>query len=294
MKTIAVLTDFSRRSVHAAMFALHLAKKIKADVLLFNAFEVPAYAINSMQIDGPFEDYDEIKNVTENKLISLSRELENEIKGKSIPGTYLPAITCRCEEGAIANNIADIEEDKNVVLIVLATHGADDISAFMMGNNCRQIIDAASVPLLIVPENCSIKNIEKFVFATDLIHNDIDYISSVAALAKQFSAEILIANINQNAPLNEEHENAVNSFKEEIVHKINYSRVYYRNIPKDNVKMGLDWLIENVKFDILVMVHRKDDLSDFFFKSSITKKIADHAYIPLMVYPYPVTSVPSF
>ncbi len=294
MKTIAVLTDFSRRSVHAAMFALHLAKKIKADVLLFNAFEVPAYAVNSTEIAGPFEDYGEIKKITESKLISLSRELENEIMAKSFPGTYLPAITCRCEEGAIANNIADIEEDKNVVLIVLATHGADDISAFMMGNNCRQVIDAASVPLLIIPENCSIKNIEKFVFATDLIHNDIDYISSVATMAKQFSAEILIANINYHAPLNEAHKNAVNSIKEEIVHKINYSRIYYRNIPKDNVKMGLDWLIENVKFDILVMVHRKGDLSDFILKSSITKKIADHTYIPLLVYPYPVTSVPSF
>lgn len=294
MKTIAVLTDFSGRSEHAAMFALHLAQKIKANVLLFNAFEVPAYAVNSTQNDWPADDYNEIKKATDDKLISLCRKLEDEIKGKSFPGTYLPAITCRCEEGAIANNIADIEEDKNVVLIVLATHGVDDISAFMMGNNCRQVIDAASVPLLIIPENYAIKNIEKFVFATDLIHNDIDYINSVATFAKQFSAEILIANINQHTPLNEEHEKAVNLFKEEIVHKINYGRVYYRNIPKDNVKMGLDWLIENVKFDILVMVHRKDDLSDFFFKSSITKKIADHAYIPLLVYPYPVTSVPSF
>ena len=70
------------------------------------------------------------------------------------------------------------------------------------------------------------------------------------------------------------------------MHKINYSRVYYRNIPNENVKKGLDWLIENVTFDILVMVHRKSALSDFFFKSSITKKIADHTYLPLLVYPY--------
>ncbi len=42
MKTIAVLTDLSERSIHAARYALHLAKKINADVLLFNAFLVPA------------------------------------------------------------------------------------------------------------------------------------------------------------------------------------------------------------------------------------------------------------
>jgi nucleotide-binding universal stress UspA family protein len=294
MKTIAVLTDFSRRSEHAALYALHLAQKIKADVLLFNAFQVPAETLNSRRNAWPVEDYDEIEESTEKKLKALRIKLENEVKEKSFPGTHLPAVSCQCEEGAIANNIASLEENKNIVLIVLATHGVDKVSAFLMGNNCRQIIDAASTPLLVIPENCSIKNIEKFAFATDLVHNDIDYISSLASLAKQFSAEILIANVNPHSPLIKEHENAVTAFKKEVMHKINYGRVYYRNIPNENVKKGLDWLIENVRFDILVMVHRKGDLSDLFIKSSITKKIADHTYLPLLVYPYPVTSVPLF
>jgi nucleotide-binding universal stress UspA family protein len=294
MKTIAVLTDFSERSEHAAMFALHLAKKIKADVLLFNAFLVPAYTPNSTQIAWVVEDYDGIRKSTEKKLDDLRSKLVNELKEKNFPGSDLPAISYRCEEGAVANNIADIEEDKNIMLIVLATHGTDDVSAFLMGNNCRQVIDTATIPLLIVPENCAIKNIEKFVFATDIVHNDIEYISSLAGLAKQFSAEIMVINVNQNTVLSGEHEIEINLFKDRLTHNVNYSRVYYRNIPNDNVKKGLEWLIENVKFDILVMVHRKGGLFDFFFKSSITKKIADHAYVPLLVYPYPVSSIPSF
>jgi len=292
MKTIAVLTDFSERSEHAAVYALQIAKKIKADILLYNAFMTPATA--DTQTAWPAEDYDEIKTYTQRKLNALSRKLEDELREKSFPGSYLPAINYQCEEGVIANNIADLEENKNIVLIVLATHGADDVSAFLMGNNCRQVIDAASTPLLIVPENCSEKNVEKFVFATDLVHNDIDYIRALSTLAKQFSAEIMVANVNQHIPLNAEHEKAVVKFKNEIITKINYGRVYYRNIPNNNIKSGLDWLIENVRFDILVMVHRKGDLSDFVFKSSITEKMADRACIPLLVYPYPVSSLPVF
>ncbi len=294
MKTIAVLTDFSKRSEHAALYALHLAQKIKADVLLFNAFQVPADNLNSKQGEWPVEDYDEVAKSTEKKLEVLCEKLKNEVKENSFPGTYLPALSYQCEEGAIANNMANLEENKNIVLIVLATHGVDNASAFLMGNNCRQIIDAASIPLLIIPENCAIKNIEKFAFATDIVHNDVDYIRSLASLAKQFWAEILVANVNQHAPLTKDHEDAVTAFKKEVMRKINYGRVYYRNIPNENVKKGLDWLIEYVKFDILVMVHRKEDPSDFFFKSSITKKIADHIYLPLLVYPYPATSLPIF
>ncbi|HAL83052.1 MAG TPA: hypothetical protein DCO83_13120 [Mucilaginibacter sp.] len=294
MKTIAVLTDFSARAEHAAEYTLNLAKKIKADVLLYNAFLVPESHPNAAKKIWPVEDYDEIKSRTQKKLNTLCRKLENDFREKSFPGSYIPSISYSCEEGAIANNIAELEEDKNLILIVLATHGPDDVSAFMMGDNCRQVIDAASTPLLIVPENSAIKNIEKFAFAADIVHNDIDYISSLAKLAKQFSAEILVANVNHHAPLTKEHENAVSAFKKEITHKINYSRVYYRNIPNDNVKMGLDWLMENIKFDILVMVHRKGDLTEFFFKQSITKTMAEHTYMPLLVYPYPVDTVPEF
>jgi nucleotide-binding universal stress UspA family protein len=294
MKTIAVLTDFSKRSEHAARYASYLAQKIKANIILFNAFPVPAITTGGSQSACPVDDYDEAKKDSENKLTALSRKLENELNEKNFSGAFLPKITYQCEEGLIANNIAGLEENKDIILIALATHGPDNKSAFLMGDNCRQVIDAATVPLLIVPENISINNIEKLAFAADIVHNDTDYINSLATLAKQFSAEILVANVNQHSPLTKEPGAIVNSFKRGIMHKINYNRVYYRNIPNDNVKSGLDWLIENVKFDILVMVHRKGDLSEFFFKSSITQKIADNAYIPLLVYPYPVLSIPSF
>jgi len=290
MKTIAVLTDFSSRAEHAALFALFLAQKIKADVLLYNAFQVPS--LESVGHHGG--DYGEIKKSTDNKLSTLRGNLEAEIENKSLPATWLPSISYLCEEGEIANHIAELEEDDNIILIVLATHGIDKAQAFMMGDNCLQVIDSATVPLLIIPENCAIKNIEKFAFATDIVHNDMDYIQSLASLAKQFSAEILIANVNPHLPLTLEYSNAINAFKKEVTSKINYNQVYYRNIPNDNVKKGLNWLIENIKFDVLVMVHRKGDPFEFSFKPSITKKIADHVYIPLMVYPYPVSLVPSF
>lgn len=294
MKTIAVLTDFSDRAGHAAMYALRLAQKIKANVLLFNAFLVPVNASYAHRAEWASEDYDEIKKATETKLFALARKLEAELIEKSFRGAYLPAISYQCEEGAVANNIAILEEDKNMALIVLATHGADVVSDFMMGNNCRQVIDVASVPLLIVPQNCAVRDIEKFAFAADIVHNDIDYIKSLTSLAKHFSAEIMVVNVSQRALLSNEEEKALKLFKDEIIHKVNYSRVYYRNIPNDNVKKGLDWLIENVKFDMLVMVHRKIDSVDFVFKSSVTKNIADHAFIPLLVYPYPSVSAPLF
>ena len=93
---------------------------------------------------------------------------------------------------------------------------------------------------------------------------------------------------------NSEGDPEVNLFKQQMAEKLYYSQVYYRSIPNQNVKNGLEWFVENVGFDMMVMVHRKSSLYDYFFKPSITKKIADQVYVPLLVYPYPVDSLPNF
>jgi nucleotide-binding universal stress UspA family protein len=39
MKTILVLTDFSKKAENAAIYALKIAEKTQANIILFNSFE---------------------------------------------------------------------------------------------------------------------------------------------------------------------------------------------------------------------------------------------------------------
>lgn len=292
MKTIAVLTDFSKRAEHAARYALNLAQKIKANIILFNSFLVPADVPMAAQVAWPVVDYNEIKKDTEKALAELRRKLENELQKNQTAGAFVPVITCICEEGALANNIPELEENDNITLLVMATHGADEISAFMFGNNCRQVIDTATVPILIVPETSILEEMNRIVFATDVTYTDVKYIKALAEFARQFSAEITVSNVNPENPLDSDHDAAVRLFMNDVEQDVDYDRIKFRSIPNGNVKKGLEWLLENAKFDMLVMVHRKSSLFELIFRSSITKKIADRVDIPLLVYPYPATVVP--
>lgn len=292
MKTIAVLTDFSKRAEHAARYALNLAQKIKANIILFNSFLVPADVPMAAQVAWPVVDYNEIKKDTEKALAELRRKLENELQKNHTAGAFVPVITCICEEGALANNIPELEENDNITLLVMATHGADEISAFMFGNNCRQVIDTATVPILIVPETSILEEMNRIVFATDVTYTDVKYIKALAEFARQFSAEITVSNVNPENPLDSDHDAAVRLFMNDVEQDVDYDRIKFRSIPNGNVKKGLEWLLENAKFDMLVMVHRKSSLFELIFRSSITKKIADRVDIPLLVYPYPAAVVP--
>jgi nucleotide-binding universal stress UspA family protein len=295
MKTIAVLIDFSERSEHAARYALHLAKKIKANVLLFNAFLVPAdIPMAAGQVAWPVNEYEEIKADSEKSLKKICDKLKHGLNERPLPGAFMPTITCRCEEGPVVDTLVILKGNKNIVLLVAGTHGSDSISTFVLGNNCRELIDDTALPLLLVPENASVKNMEKIVFATDLDPNDVKYINAVAGLAKEFPADIIIGNVNTELPADIKHNKAENAFMQEMVLNDSYKRISYRDFPNQNVKKGLVWVLENEKPDMLVMVHRKSSLLDFFFKSSITKKIAAGTTVPLLVYPYPIDTIPVF
>ena len=294
MKTIAVLTNFSDSSEHAARYALHLAEKIKANILLFNSFLVPSDIPIDAQVAWPAEEYEEMQSYSEKKLKELRKKLEDEVKTKHSTLTFQPKITHLLEEGTIANSLNKLEENKDIILMVMGTHSTDDLSTFLLGNNCRQVIDAAKLPLLVIPGNAPIQIPVKFVFATDITYSDVAYINSVSTLGKRFSAEIMITNVNPDTPLDSEHDAAVHLFINDVTNEVEYSKISYRSIPNTNVKKGLEWLVENMKLDILAMVHRKSSFFEFFYKSSISKKMAACSTVPLLIYPYPMANIPLF
>ena len=81
---------------------------------------------------------------------------------------------------------------------------------------------------------------------------------------------------------------------QEMVLKVNYKRASFRNIYNKDVKKGLALALEDKKPDMLVMIHRRGNLFDFFFKSSVTKRTASNVTVPLLVYTHPMASLPQF
>ncbi|MDB5123584.1 MAG: universal stress protein [Mucilaginibacter sp.] len=287
MKTIAVLTDFTPGSEHAARYALHLAQKMKADVLLYSKLLVPAEIIADAQYVFPGENDNDFKTDTENRLKELAAMLSDELKKKNFPGSILPAICCRCEEELITNSICGSESGENIIMTVIAGISQSEEHDSLTANSFRQVLDSSDVPVLIIPEDAVIRNVEKFVFATDASYSDIAYIDTLSGLAKLSTAEILIANVTQSGMLNSEQDATIKRFKEAIVTDVNYSRVYYRSVPNNAMRNGLQWLIENIKFDMLVMVRRNIDSCDFAFNPGLINNQSTYIQRPLLVYPYP-------
>lgn len=295
MKTIGVLVDFSARSEQAAKYALRLAKSIHADLLLFNAFLVPSdIPMAAAQVAWPLSEYEEIKTDSEKSLQTLGNRLKHGLKDRPVPGAFLPAITCQCAEGPLVNALGALQDNQDIVLLVAGTHGADAVTTFVLGNNCRELIDKTTRPLLLVPEHTKSGSPEHILFATDLNRNDIQFINAVAGLAERFTADLGIVNVVPEDGGDKHHRLTENAFMQEMVLKVRYKRVSFRNRHNQSIKKGIAQLLLDEKPGLLVMVHRKSSFFDFLFKSSVTQNIASKTSVPLLIYPYPMSVVPAF
>ncbi|WP_442587349.1 universal stress protein [Pedobacter sp. AW31-3R] len=292
MKTIAVLTDFSERAEIAANYALGIAQHLHANILLYHSFLLPVVDPLGMPVVGAYDGLEEFQEDTEKELHKLAAKLKYNLS-VSPSGPFKPTIYCKCDNGGFSDNLNLLLTDGEIILMVMGTH-KKGISGFMMSNHMREVIDAVSIPVIIVPEKHPFKLIDKIAFATDMKGTDLEVLSSLTGLAKPFGAEIMLAHICADQPEDCASAKMIQHFLDEVGNVINYPSIYYRNVKEKRIEKGLNWLTNNVDFDILVMVHRNKSFWDQFFKGSNTQRMAAKLNLPLLVFPSSVRRLPVF
>jgi nucleotide-binding universal stress UspA family protein len=283
MKTILVPVDFSKPSENASRYALHLAKYIKADILLCHAVYIPVEVPTEPFGSWPGYDFDTLKEEGTKGLEEIAHKLRNKVADYSMPGYFQPEITCMAECGAPVDVIKQIAKHAKISMIVMGMTGASPAARLLFGSISRRMIDQTTSPLILVPEGQTFSKIKKICFATDL-GDDIDAIHSIAGFSKYFDADLLIAHAWDRDSNDESHQKRLNSFINDVTCKINYDRLYFRHVEKSSINKGLEWLTEYGLIDLLVMVHRQKGLFASMF-SSHTHVVANYQNIPLFVMP---------
>ena len=284
-KTIAVLTDLSPGSEHAAIYALHLAKKLKADVMLYNLDPVPA--VGKLALASGFSDNDEqdlMVNIND-RAEALCDRLERQIIEKSFPGSPLPEITYDEGNGEVVDVMTSVVNNDSIILIVIAPRNGQDMATCMLSDHCRQVTHWATVPVMIVPGTTPIRNPEKIAITASLDEHDTDYVTALANLAEQFSPEIMVAHLTETISPESSFTIAEKKLMANLYKMVDYGRVYYRRINVGGREKGWKWLNANKKCDMLVIRHQPQSALKEFFGLGHTPQVTHHITIPIVVLP---------
>jgi nucleotide-binding universal stress UspA family protein len=282
MKKLLFLTDFSAHAKHAAEYGYTLAKQIKANVILCNVFTIPAETPHSTMLVWPM---DEAETVEESSIDELKKLKKHLIKDQD--DDFEPIVHIMTEAGLLTDRVNDVIDGNHIDMVIMGTHGSSGLSTFLLGNHARNMIDATTKPLLLVPHTAKQKPVKKIAYASDFTNKkeDLAAIYSLIDFAKGLNAEILVIHIQDERKPSAAFKKWLDELLIELSNKANYHNIYYRVEEKPNTQYGLDWFCEHGQIDMLAMLHRPKDFLSNLISGSQTQKIANHIEIPLLVIP---------
>lgn len=272
MKKILFPTDFSDNAAKAMQYALFLAKELNADIILLNTYQIPAggnTTIKSMHLS------EILKSDAEAGLQKVLQTIRNNKEYDNIN------IETVAKQGDLVQLVNEMSAEFMFDLVVMGTKGATGAKEVLIGSNTAAVIKGAACPVLVIPEKASYKKPQKFTFAYDLkaIHESNGF-NLFKTLVKKLDGEIAILNVGIDE-LPSSTDEAVAGIKlNHLLEGIKHNFFFVKN---ENVSDGIESFIKEKGTDCLVMIARKHSFLEKIFHKSVTKKMAYHVDVPLLV-----------
>lgn len=272
MKKIIVSTDFSENSDAACHYAIELAKKTNADIILLHVFEVPV-VYSDVNVVTSELDYSIIHDTAEKRLKNYYKKVAH-LAGKI-------NIDLLIQEGLASSRISEVALENKADLIIMGTTGMSALERFFGGSNTTRIIGNSPCMVLAIPGNATFTGWSKIVFATDLSEENMDHAKLLVPLAEKFNSEIIFLNIKTD--LIDSRKRRPRDIESLLRKHIDYPKISGYTLGDTNITDGIDYFLKHHEADCLVIYTHHRNLLQGIFSRSITKSISFHTTVPLLV-----------
>ncbi|HEY4797635.1 MAG TPA: universal stress protein [Bacteroidia bacterium] len=281
MKTILVPTDFSHNAECALTYAVALAKKEKAKLILLHAYHLH-YSLPTTSD----EYYTQAISAKENIANEYQRQLCHEIKREhNVDCEY------KSKYGLAVDVILETAGKIRADLIIMGTKGASGLQQLFLGSNTAKVIEEAKCPVIAVPAEAKFKGIKKITFATDYFESDISSLKKMVEIATLFHSRITIIHVSDDEFTLESEKDLMQTFKAKIHKQIDYENIHFEIVHGNDLERSLAKHIEQENPDLLAMSTHHRSFLDKLFEGSITKRMAFHTRVPLLVFHHKTESV---
>jgi len=260
MKRILLLTDFSENARKATTTALRLYGNDNR-YFLMNIYYMPMFGASRGDMSHWLEEDSVKKLEDELKLISENFEIDD----------Y--QIDLISEKGFDDGVVLHFIRSKGIDIVVLGKGNVNNL----IGSFTASIAQNSPVGVLIIPEDYECNEINKIVFATDLMGINKKMLITLIDFVKHNDSELLILNVYKgDKPDSKEYEEQINGYLYGIKHQFYY-------VQNRNIVEGITQFAEENKVDQLAILNRKDSLIERLFHTSMTQKLTTHSKRPIMV-----------
>jgi nucleotide-binding universal stress UspA family protein len=275
---ILVPTDFSKNAQKAIDYAIEIASKLGAELILMHAYEVIHPTTSSSK--RLFAEYNH------NTVLKLHDEL---LSQQNRINKINPAIEVKIE---LLDNTAKkgiVEAGASADLIVMGTQGATGLKRIFMGSVTASVIGDAPVPVLAIPRSFKWEEPNNILLATNYFEFNKELLHPILILAKIFAASLHLVVFSDTDDDSEkeilQHKAMLENITMVLEEKMSTNKITSTHLVGTKLEQSLQQYINQHQIDILAMVTRKRNIMESIFNPSITRSMAYKTTVPLLAIP---------
>jgi nucleotide-binding universal stress UspA family protein len=278
IENILVPIDFSPASAIALEYALAIASQMRAAITVYHGYELIA-GLSMEEYDNNYR-----KNIDQ-----AQKALEEQIKTFVEPYHNTPyhlghgcvEIKTMVKLGSISKEIAKMTQEQTYDLVAMGTKGASGVEEVMFGSIASSVVDVVQCPILVVPAQAHLNEIDLIAFGTNFEASDEAVIDELLEWAGYFNnARIDCLHINTNT-----YQTALKQKKlSELAAKYDeVANLHFLLLEDNSVNKGLDSYIESKMPDMMAVVKREKTFLEKLFRTSVSKKLTFHSKVPVLI-----------
>jgi nucleotide-binding universal stress UspA family protein len=270
MKTIILPTDGSKNAEHAMRYALALHAGQTVRFIVFQSIDISAYGA-----DIPISP----------ELIGVEvheQELTRNINIWASEYTFEPfTFEAKVMLGGLAPCLDELAEDVGAHLVVMGTKGATGLLGAVLGSNTSDVIANASCPVIAVPEDAAIGTPKTILFATDNKGLSSPEIAApMLDIARRSRASVHLLHVLDEGVTITVDEAIAGLQLEHLLEGVPHNYLF---LSSEDKALAIEQHVNGNDIDLLVTVPRRNNFFDAIFHRSVTRKLALHTKVPLLV-----------
>jgi nucleotide-binding universal stress UspA family protein len=164
----------------------------------------------------------------------------------------------------------------------MGTQGASGLAKIVFGSNTASVMEKATCPVLVVPAKSALALPRKIVFATNYEDNDIQTVKELTKITHHLKVEFILLHVSKEN-LKSDHD-LIEYFSKAVAKEVNIEQPFYYVMHHENTQQGIDHFVDSIGAHLIAVSIRKRGIFDKLFDSSLSKKMAYQARLPLIVF----------
>lgn len=264
--------DFSSSGEMALHYAMYFQKINNSSISVLHVISPQIIMPSGLMVSPSTE---QVKNL----------EIELRARAYRIAALYAVELQHVSTEVQLGSNIADqiLEEGKKYDLIIMGTHDDENLIDKILGSVSNSILKYSSTPVLFTHSTSPLPHkLNKILFAIDDKTNIKEPLSLYSNFNKYFEAQTDFIHFrNMETDLDSQYDSILDKLY--LEKNVNFA-FNIETISANNPLDKITEVIEDRKYDLVVMVHSDDGILKSYFGKSFSTEAIHKTIIPALVY----------